>query len=593
MVIIAERQAPLPVGSQENPAELASKFRGYRERLIQLGNFLCGCVLALSAPGFDQWYLAWIGLSPLLVSCFVGPSAMTVFWRGMCFGVGYYLVYCNWVAAIHPLNWLGFNDWQSIVMVIGGYVFMVLTQSVNVAVFSLACRMLPCTRSTTGSAIRTWWWAPIAIPSLWLLCINRLGNAHLLMGFHSDLSNRWTIPWGMFEYSQYRQDGIIQLASVIGGIGICFLIVLVNTLIAMLATTMIASGRLEPLKKPKGQIAILQVSIAAIGALLFSFGSGIVALLACFLFRPRFENKLVSNRPSRTFAWTQLFVVAITIVASTVWVCNTAQYSCQSYSPVTVLQANDNFRVRNRLVPTKPGYVLPFLSMIEDCPRGLCLGSETALPLPIHVAEPIKERLAEVAVKHGNDICVGCFDMDEKAIYNAACGISSKGKFLQTIHHKRYLVPFLEYTPSFFQPFRTALRCPETWIGFRHGTAPTVFDFSCGKVAPLICYEIISPELCASSVREGGQLLVCLGDQAWFRNSMIGNQMIAFCVMRAVENRRYVVFSSNTGPSAIVEPSGKIKRWSLVGKKQMMIDVVGYNSALTPFCEWISKLGRL
>jgi apolipoprotein N-acyltransferase len=96
----------------------------------------------------------------------------------------------------------------------------------------------------------------------------------------------------------------------------------------------------------------------------------------------------------------------------------------------------------------------------------------------------------------------------------------------------------------------------------------------------------LSPELVTQSVRAGGELLVNLSDLAWFHNSMIGQQMIAFSILRAIENRRYFVFAANSGPSAIIEPTGKVIAASPKSSKATLTARVGFSSTITPFTYW-------
>jgi apolipoprotein N-acyltransferase len=67
---------------------------------------------------------------------------------------------------------------------------------------------------------------------------------------------------------------------------------------------------------------------------------------------------------------------------------------------------------------------------------------------------------------------------------------------------------------------------------------------------------------------------------------MIGQQMIAFSVFRAVENGRYFVFAANTGPSAIIDSAGRIKELSGQEKDLVLVGKVSLSSELTPFTHW-------
>ena len=97
--------------------------------------------------------------------------------------------------------------------------------------------------------------------------------------------------------------------------------------------------------------------------------------------------------------------------------------------------------------------------------------------------------------------------------------------------------------------------------GFAPGKEALCYKFDLGKVAPLICFECISPEHAAASARNGGEVFVNISDLAWFHKSDCGRQMVAFSVLRAIENRRYFIFGANTGPAAIIDATGKITQY--------------------------------
>ncbi len=70
-----------------------------------------GCLLGLSAPTFGLHWLAWIGLVPLLVLLRGARGQVEAVLMGLIFGLGYHLVGLSWYLGLHPLGWLGLNDW--------------------------------------------------------------------------------------------------------------------------------------------------------------------------------------------------------------------------------------------------------------------------------------------------------------------------------------------------------------------------------------------------------------------------------------------------------------------------------------------------
>lgn len=93
---------------------------------------------------------------------------------------------------------------------------------------------------------------------------------------------------------------------------------------------------------------------------------------------------------------------------------------------------------------------------------------------------------------------------------------------------------------------------------FEGGRTYTVFDTPGGRFAVTICYEAIFPDQVRRYVKEGAEFLVNITNDAWFGRSAAPTQHLAMAVLRAVENRRYLVRAANTGISAIVDSSGRI-----------------------------------
>ncbi|MCC7529436.1 MAG: apolipoprotein N-acyltransferase [Candidatus Melainabacteria bacterium] len=514
-----------------------------------------GAVLGLSAPGFDQWYLAWVGLVPLILLCSSSKNLKQAFLRGLLFGAGYEMFYLNWIFGLHPLDWLGFNPWQSCLLAFGALFVWAMQQALLVGIFAVFCRLIPMTGSILPEKSGQLWRIPavMVIPAVWVLWMNKLGNAHFLCG----------VPWGMLEYSQYKQLFVIQIASIIGGIGIGFLIVAHNALLASLIATYSGSAGFQSLATGCRTKAVMQLGVFIA-----------IVLLA--------------------------FTLSYRAVCQVNWPANQA---------VSILQGNVNFNMLLSKQKVINQADIPFLNLISKCSQSLCVGTENALPYDLYAAPQTCKLLADTAKRRKLNIVLGCLHSEENRNFpttsapvlpvsnssrcNSAIAIAADGSALN-IYHKRFLVPISEYTPQFFQLLKSAFNLPSQWRvkSLVSGQEPGVFKLSCGSVAPLICVECMSPELAASSVRAGGELLITLGDPSFLHDAMVGRQMIAFNVLRAVENRRFVAFACNTGPSAIIDPAGRIVLQSQHGKVELMSGKVGFNSELTPFCRWFSALVR-
>jgi apolipoprotein N-acyltransferase len=119
------------------------------------------------------------------------------------------------------------------------------------------------------------------------------------------------------------------------------------------------------------------------------------------------------------------------------------------------------------------------------------------------------------------------------------------------------LVPFGEYIPW------------SEWLGFAESLTAETGDFVSGsryvvtealggRVSSIICYEAIFPELSRRFVQEGAELLVNISNDGWFGNSAARYQHLLMARMRAIENARYLLRTTNTGITVVIRPDGQI-----------------------------------
>lgn len=78
------------------------------------------------------------------------------------------------------------------------------------------------------------------------------------------------------------------------------------------------------------------------------------------------------------------------------------------------------------------------------------------------------------------------------------------------------------------------------------------------KTGPVICYESIYGEFVTEYVRKGAQFLAIITNDAWWGNTAGHKQLLSYARLRAIENRRSIVRSANTGISAVINTKGEI-----------------------------------
>lgn len=121
----------------------------------------------------------------------------------------------------------------------------------------------------------------------------------------------------------------------------------------------------------------------------------------------------------------------------------------------------------------------------------------------------------------------------------------------------------------------------------------TVFKTQDGiGVAPIICYESVFGEFCTEYVRHGANLLAIITNDGWWGDTPGYRNHFNYAKLRAIETRRWLVRSANTGISGVIDPAGKVHQ-RLGWWKQGAIRTNVYPlSELTFYVRWGDFLGR-
>lgn len=137
--------------------------------------------------------------------------------------------------------------------------------------------------------------------------------------------------------------------------------------------------------------------------------------------------------------------------------------------------------------------------------------------------------------------------------HNAAYQIS--GDKIVNQYHKRHLLPFSEYFP-----FRKIDFLKFRYFGSREysaGKKNVILDTPSGRLGMLICFEVLFPELARQAVQDGAQFLVNISNESWFGKSGEHFQHFNMAAFRAVEFRRPLLRSGNTGISGFIDCVGR------------------------------------
>jgi apolipoprotein N-acyltransferase len=142
-------------------------------------------------------------------------------------------------------------------------------------------------------------------------------------------------------------------------------------------------------------------------------------------------------------------------------------------------------------------------------------------------------------------------------VFNTAFFADASGRILDR-YHKQVLLAFGEYLP--FSRILSLIPAMPFADGFTPGTGPVAFQFSrTVRIAPLICYEDLMPDLARKFVSETrANVLVNLTNDAWYGRSMGPWQHLWLAQSRAIETRRSLLRVTNTGVTSLVNAKGEV-----------------------------------
>ncbi len=159
-----------------------------------------------------------------------------------------------------------------------------------------------------------------------------------------------------------------------------------------------------------------------------------------------------------------------------------------------------------------------------------------------------------------------------RILYNTAKLIDNDGHVLGS-YHKKYLMPFGEYMP-FGDEFPEIYDLIPEAGRLTKGEAPVVMQFGDYTLGPIICYEDIIPSYVRELSKLEPQVLLNVTDDAWFGKTTEPYQHLALAALRSVEQRKWLIRSTNTGVSAYVDANGRITKQTSLYDPEILIEDV-------------------
>lgn len=145
-------------------------------------------------------------------------------------------------------------------------------------------------------------------------------------------------------------------------------------------------------------------------------------------------------------------------------------------------------------------------------------------------------------------------------VFNTAMLLDSGANI--ALYHKSKLVPGVEKMPfpsllGFLSNFAIDMGGITGSLGSQD--SPSVFKIN-NKItaAPIICYESIFGEYVSEFVKNGANIITIITNDGWWGETPGYKQHLLYGALRAIETRRFIARSANTGISCFIMPSGRI-----------------------------------
>ena len=273
---------------------------------------------------------------------------------------------------------------------------------------------------------------------------------------------------------------------------------------------------------------------------------------------------------------------------------------------IGVLQANINPYTEKFSNTSQDAHFMRLITLTDniiDTSLSYILAPETSIIERINEDNLLKnseiKRIKEITKKYTNlNFIIGAFttfkNINGSKTYNSALQINKSNKI--QIYHKSKLVLGSETVPfpAIFGNFESFLTDQGSSIGCL-GTQEkrTVFDdFNQSiKIAPVVCYESIYGEFVSGFVKNSASLIFIITNDGYFEDSHGTELHFLHSKLRAIETRRSVARSANTGISGFINQRGDVLLKTKYGEIASLKHSLNTNNYITVYTKYGDYIG--
>ena len=588
------RRSARPGRRRGAPAGRRWSARPGRRWPARAGAVLLGAPLALAFPRPSLWWLAFVGLVPLLTLVRVAPTgreAAVLAWLG---GAGFFVAVDAFLLpkvgpfAVPAALLLGtcWVPW-------GLLAWALLHRDPSPGRVLAALAVVP-GAFVAGEYVRAW-------PGL--------GG-----------------PWGLLGASQWNDLPVLALASVGGVWAVSFLLAAVNVAVAVALAP--GAGRpglvpAVPAQAGSGGLGVQPAAPARAGsgghapepAVTAGLGGRQPARMGAAGPGGRWQGLVgaAGPRPGPGGRWPARVVAAVALVGL---VAGTLGYAALRpaaapagtvrvavVQPGVVHQVEPRFRASEAatlaLAPARPDLVVWGESSVGrdpathpgDLARLAAAARATGARVLVNVdAERVTAAPGTSAPRSGMSAPSGAGQGGRGAagIYKTSLLVGPDGP--EGRYDKMRLVPFGEYVPlrrllGWVTRFTDAAA-----LDRRRGTRLAVLDAGPVAVGPLVCFESAFPDLTRSLAGQGADLVVVQSATTTFQQSWGPDQHASLAAVRAVESGRPVLQAAISGVSAAFDARGQRLAWHPTTWRGADVIAVPLSRERTPYDRWGDQL---
>ena len=210
--------------------------------------------------------------------------------------------------------------------------------------------------------------------------------------------------------------------------------------------------------------------------------------------------------------------------------------------------------------------------------------------------------VGEEARGNEKSFIVGAVSYNGERYYNSAVFLEPEGDSVITVepeyYHKSKLVVLAESNPFKNGPFKFMDKLVKNMAGGigDFGTQPerTFFETAGGAaVGTAICYESVFGDFFREWANNGANVMAIITNDGWWRDTPGHKQHLNYARLRAIENRRSIARSANTGISAFINQRGDIVQRTAWWERGYLTGTLNLNSEKTIYTIHGDIIGRL